>query len=155
MKKTVLLLLSAALSTAVFADTFITVPKKKPKQVEQPMPTNYYQPPVMEEEKEMAQPKPMKKAHKPMVHKKVMAEPMMDEGEQFWIQLGAFRFEEKAVNRASEARSSCKRINIYQKDGLNKVIAGPFKTQEKAYKKLKQLRKVVKGAFLTQPENFK
>ncbi|MCV6608114.1 MAG: SPOR domain-containing protein [Campylobacterales bacterium] len=162
MKKTVLLLLSASLS-ALLADNFIKMKKERPKQIE-PTPTSYYQPTTMEEEPmmekepkmaedKMEEKKMVKPSHKP-APKKMAAKPMMDE-EYFWIQLGAFKFEEKAVNRVSLVKSSCSKVNIYQKSGLNKVVAGPFNSQEQAYSKLKDLRKIVKGAFLTQPENFK
>ncbi len=169
MKKTTLVLLSLGFVSMAFGDNFITIPKpKEEKRVQPSIVEQNNNVPMMDEE--IVTPKPMKQKHQQM-----MGKPMVVDGEQpapmmhkqpvnmmdnmdkdgFWIQLGAFKYPKKAQNRLDEVSESCGKANIYQKDGLNKVVAGPFGSQEIANSKLRELRKLVKGAFLTHPENFK
>lgn len=131
MKKILLATALLGITSALYADNFIMMEKK-------------ICPPCAKQKKAMKN-KPFKAMKKQNF-----------QDESYWVQVGAFKSKKRATSREEAVSASCKKnINIFQKEGLNRVVVGPFKSKRRAMKKLRKLKNIDNGAFLTTPANFK
>ncbi len=71
--------------------------------------------------------------------------------EHFWVQVGAFRLAEKAMEAATALRDQTVSLFATPDDPLLRVVVGPFGNREAATSKLREIRARGYGGFISGP----